>query len=206
MRSIPVRKGRPHIKAGPSSLAVALRSQLEEGRPMNLLNILSQEHQIFRDLIERMERSLNHAETAAREELRDTFLILLPALGRHERIENLIFRHPIAGSNRTGVKLFDEIERQHRDIESLRLELRQALAQSDRGSFEQLKSLAFEIGEKLRLRFRTEETKLWPNYRLSIGRLRESAVAKRALVQVRELERSVERSRATAAGCPGGRR
>lgn len=172
--------------------------------PMNLIDILSREHKIFLGILGRMEKSFKYDEATARRELRDAFLTLLPALQKHEEIEALVFRPPERASGGPAKRLSAEIEAQHRQIEALRGELQKALAEAGSSSFERLKFLAFEIEEKLRLHFRTEETRLWPNYRLAIGRWSESEVARRALRQVGELERCVAQNRVLIAEYLGG--
>lgn len=171
---------------------------------MNLIDILSREHKIFLEILDRMEKSFKYDEATARGELRGAFLTLLPALEKHEKIEALVFRPPERASGGPAKRLLVEIEAQHRQIEALRDELQEALAESDRGSLERIKFLAFEIEEKLRLHFRTEETRLWPNYRLAIGHWSESSIARRALKQVGELERGVARNRTLIAEYLGG--
>ena len=101
---------------------------------MSLLDILYHEHEIFLKIIDRMERSFKYDEATVRDELRDAFLILLPALQKHEHIENLIFSHPARASRGPAKKLMAEIEAQHRKIKSLKTELQKALADSDHSS------------------------------------------------------------------------
>ncbi|MBI4376774.1 MAG: hemerythrin domain-containing protein [Elusimicrobia bacterium] len=158
---------------------------------MSVFLTLTKEHRLFQQLISRLEHSLRYGEDDARAELRRILLVLLPALKRHEQMEDLIFQDPLYRSDKGARRLLVLVEGQHRRIGALHGELLGLLAQQGQVDFRRLRDLMFVFCEKLRLHFHDEETGLWLHYNQTMSRSLEHSINARASQQVRRLEREI---------------
>lgn len=165
---------------------------------MSVIAALSKEHLVFRTLIDRLERSLGYDEQTARAEVRDTLLVLLPALDIHEEIEEAVFGHPTYASKEDAKYLLGETEHQHRQIQELRARLIDALGGGSQDSLKHLKSFVAELVQKLRLHFETEEKKLWPHYQI-YSRSLDASIKRRLEEKVKDLRKNVEKHRLAVA-------
>lgn len=150
---------------------------------MPIIATLIKEHRMFEGLAERLERSLILEETLARSELRDTLLVLVPALERHEELEALAFHEPSEALTKT--------EAQHRLLEQLRGQTFQALQASDAVGFPALKDLVRRLTSALREHFATEEKLLFPTARPSSRRAVQAQV-ERMEKDIQEYWREIE--------------
>lgn len=173
---------------------------------MGLLDLLTREHDVFRALLERMETAFKYGEEIARREIQENLLLLVPALEKHERIEDVAFPVPERGSRADHRRAVAQMAEQHEDVSRLRARALEALEHFDRVSIEELKTLVLRLGDRLRVHFRMEERRLWPEARPALGRAREAAMERRLSRQLRDLERSIERGRAAIGDYLGGRR
>lgn len=173
---------------------------------MSIVEVLTREHRVFERLIGRIERSLKLDEVHAREELRESILVLLVALERHEDIENLVFRQTSAADKRGARALFHEIAVQHRKIGALKDELLQAFDEAQADSYDSIKSLALQLVGKLRSHFQTEENRLWPRYLGLSSRSLERSVSQRAKQSVIKLERDITENTSAVSQYMGGAR
>ena len=161
---------------------------------MSVIGGLMSEHEIFKGLADRLEKSLDYEEPALRSEVRDTLLILLPALDVHEEIEETVFGHPLYASKEEAKLLLGETEYQHGQIQKLRAELIAALQTDSPESLPLLKILAADLVKKLRLHFETEEKRLWPHYR-AYSRSMDKSIKRRLREQVRQLRKGIDDQR-----------
>ena len=155
---------------------------------MRVLKALAQEHRIFLRLIGRIERALSAGEDAARAEVRESLLVLLPALDKHEEIEESAFSAcgPIPGAGR----IEEELEHEHGRVRALRTEVREALGGVDRG-WDAFKPLVLALTRKLRGHFQIEELRLWPRYARAMGRSRDRTLGGRVDQEVKRLANEV---------------
>jgi hypothetical protein len=166
---------------------------------VSVLETLAREHRVFEELIVRLERALKYPEGLARAEWKKTFLVLLPALDRHEEIENIVFEDPAYLSKEGARRLLGEVERQHGKISLLRRDVLEALGDSGLPEFPRLGSLISQLARRLRDHFRAEETRLWPHYRSAMSRSLDRSIARRVREKLRELKRDVSVGDATVA-------
>jgi hypothetical protein len=157
---------------------------------MSVLDTLSREHRLFTRLADRLENSVKLAEDAARSEMKNVLLLLLPALDTHEEIEDLVFGHPYAAQPGARV-ILAEVSAQHSEILALREDLLVALREAAGCPFAALSQMVLNLVQKLKLHFITEETGLWPHYAAS--RARNGALARQAERRVKDLETDVEK-------------
>lgn len=143
---------------------------------MPIIDTLTKEHRLFEGLIERLERSLNLEEPLARSELRDTLLVLVPALERHEEFEALAFHDPS--------EVLTRVEAQHRLVDELRVQTLEALQSHDTVPFPLLKELVRKLTSALRRHFKTEEQELFPTAKPSSR--------KAVQLQVERMERDMQ--------------
>lgn len=160
----------------------------------SVLEALTREHGIFNRLIDRVESSFRWGEDKAREEVREGMLVLLPALEKHDKIEDRVFSHPAYASRQDAKWLLDAVELEHRQIASLRNEIRSALQSEEKVSLPDLKSLLFLLTHKLRQHFQTEETILWPHYNHFARRSLERSPGAGLLKEVQALEEEVRQN------------
>lgn len=149
-------------------------------------------HRLMERLIARLERSPRRGAPTAGKEARDTFLVLLPALERHEKIEDLVF----------GAAMPEEVALQHRKLDRLRAEIAQLIGGADGGDHARFAVLVPLLAAMLRRHFLLEERVLWPRYRAR-GRCLERSTERAARKQVRDLEREIEWGWRAVAGISG---
>lgn len=154
---------------------------------MSLLATLTQEHALFAQLLGRLERALIYEEDAARSEVRNTLLLLLPALDRHERLEDLLFGDLASPAVKAVKGLLAQAELQRAGIQVLRDEIVDLLRGSGEERVPRLKVLVADLCARLRAHFRMEETRLWPAYP-DAGRSPGRALEREAQRRVEELE------------------
>ena len=159
---------------------------------MSILDTLSKEHQLFRRLLDRLEKSLERPEEEAREELQEILLVLFPALNKHEEIESAVFDPEDYGREAGAKEILDFIERQHQSIGSLREEILQVLQGAERYSYEHLKSLVTLLVVGIRRHLDSEEIRLWPHYLRTVSRSLGHSMGRRAESLVKELERDIQ--------------
>ncbi len=158
---------------------------------MSVLAGLAREHAIFKKLLERLEASAARDEATARRDVRKTLLILVSALDKHEKVENLVFGDPSYAS-REGAKLIvDQVGRQHQELSDLRLEFLEATSASEAAPLALLKRLVSLMAEGMRAHFRTEEEVLWPHYE-DFSRSLDAAIRFKIERSVQDLERAVD--------------
>lgn len=143
---------------------------------MPIIETLTKEHRLFEGLIDRLERSLSLQEPIARSELRDTLLVLVPALERHEEFEAIAFHDPSEALSR--------VEAQHRLIDQLRAQTLEALQSHDTVPFPALKEQVRKLASALRRHFKTEEQDLFPSAKPSSR--------KAVQLQVERMERDMQ--------------
>ncbi|HVA66717.1 MAG TPA: hemerythrin domain-containing protein [Elusimicrobiota bacterium] len=131
---------------------------------MSVFAGLEREHRVFARLARQCERSLARGEADARRELAETMRVLLPALVRHEEVEDLLFRDPAYAARNDAKRILAVVDAQHDEIEALRAELEALLRDARRCDFERLKTGVSLFVRKLAFHFETEENLLWPSY------------------------------------------
>lgn len=158
---------------------------------MSVLETLAREHRVFEALVGRLESALKYPEDLARSEWRKIFLVLLPALDRHEEIENIVFEDPACLSKEGSRRLLGEVERQHGNISLLRRDVLEALQDTGLPGFPHVGSLISQLAWRLRDHFRAEETRLWPHYRKAMSRSLDRSISRRVGEKLRQLKRDV---------------
>jgi len=131
---------------------------------MGVFASLAREHRIFSRAARRCEKSLSHAEADARRELEEALRVLLPALERHEEVEDLLFDDPAYAAQKDAKRILAMLGAQHDEIAALRAELAALLQDAQRCDFERLKTSVALFVRKLAFHFETEENLLWPSY------------------------------------------
>lgn len=159
---------------------------------MKVLELLSREHAAFRRLLDRLETDLRHPAPRARAEMSEALQVLLPALDRHEEIEELVFERP-ASEDSADAETLAEVAEQHRAIDALRGEILYALELADDCPFERLHALTGFLSRNLREHLVTEEIKLWPRCQEALRRTFERDLSAHLDRRIRALEREVER-------------
>lgn len=173
---------------------------------MTVLTSLAREHRVFEGLARRLELALRFDPERARRELREVLLVLLPALERHESLEEEVFDRREFRATRGAGPLLAENARQHRRLMELKARLQEALEGLESHPFGRLRAAAAELTEGLRAHFLSEERRLWPRYYRAVGRSFDRALERRARRSVAELERGVRRGVELAADYLGGLR
>ena len=168
---------------------------------MKVLDLLAREHSLFRKLLSQLELDLEHREERARTEIEGGLKTLLPALSRHEEIEDMVFKCPPDAPYDSGEPVA-EVEETLRSISSLREEILYALEQAEECPFERYKALTTFLIDNLRDHLSTEETRLWPLYRGCLSRSLSHSLANHLERRVRVLERELNRGMA-AISMPG---
>jgi len=158
---------------------------------MSVIDVLMGEHQLFRRLIIQLQKALQLQENAARREARDVLLVLLPALERHEELEDLVFGPE--GEEDHSPKIVSELNKEHWRIALLRADIAEVMKDSDQLLGDQYRIKILELVVKLREHFEMEELRLWPRYRELAHKRLGRALERRALAQLKRLHREVER-------------
>ena len=169
---------------------------------MSVLDTFAGEHAVFERLIQELQDALRQDEDSARRALRDTLLILIPALESHEKLEDLVF----SGAVKKGAgKAISELNKEHWRIALLRRELLEAMKDSWEFPFDKLSELMLKLVCELRQHFLMEERRLWPRYRELAGRSAGRALERRAQLQLKRLLGEVQRRREALTECGGAR-
>jgi hemerythrin-like domain-containing protein len=163
---------------------------------MNVREVLSREHRSFRLTLDALEREADQHESRAKSALADSLRLLLPALDRHEELEDLIFEF---ASMEDGGEALDAVAAQHRGIAELREEILEVLERVDACSFDRLRGLALFLAQSLRVHLNTEESRLWESFRDLLDRPCDAVLAERLRRRARVLERELRRGRAAIA-------
>jgi len=159
---------------------------------MKVLDLLAREHAVFRKLLNQLELDLEHREERARTEIDAALKTLLPALSRHEEIEDMVFKCPPDAPYDDGEPVA-EVEETLRSISALREEILYALEQAEECPFERYKALAAFLIDNLRDHFNTEESRLWPLYRGCLSRSLSNSLSNHLERRVKVLERELNR-------------
>lgn len=162
---------------------------------MKVLDLLAREHALFRKLLDRLELDLEHPEERARTEIDSALKTLLPALSRHEKIEDMVFSSPPDTPYHDG-RPIDEATQTLNAISALREEILYALEQSEECPFERYKALTTFLVDNLRDHLSTEETRLWPLYRGCLSRSLDHSLSNHLERRVKVLERELNRGTA----------
>lgn len=163
---------------------------------MSLFAVLAKEHLLFKRLVDRLERALSYDPRTAKSEIRETLLVLFPALERHEELEDLLFAPRGRPRSSAAKKAATRVEVQHRRIAALRADAAERLAMAEDATAGDLPAVILPLVKRLREHFRTEETVLWPHYEGS-SRSLTRGLERRAAARVKELESEVRRSQRT---------
>ncbi|MBI3553395.1 MAG: hemerythrin domain-containing protein [Elusimicrobia bacterium] len=162
---------------------------------MSVLDTLSGEHALFVGLVKDLQNGLKYDEETARRLVRDVLLILLPALEKHEQIEDLVFGGA-SWPGRSTQRVAAELNKEHWRIALLRGELTELMKESSQCPFGRYQEKVMELAVKLHEHFLMEETRLWPRYRELAGRSVNRSLERRAQEQLKRLLREVERRKA----------
>ncbi|OGS01600.1 MAG: hypothetical protein A2V88_06070 [Elusimicrobia bacterium RBG_16_66_12] len=162
---------------------------------MKVLDLLAKEHSLFRKLLNQLELDLEHTEERARTEIDEALKTLLPALSRHEEIEDMVFKCPPDAPYDSGEPVA-EAEETLRSISALREEILYALEQSEQCPFERYKALTTFLVDNLRDHLNTEETRLWPLYRDCLSRSLSHSLTNHLERRVKVLEKEIIRGMA----------
>jgi hypothetical protein len=109
---------------------------------MGVFASLAREHRIFSRAARRCEKSLSHAEADARRELEEALRVLLPALERHEEVEDLLFDDPAYAAQKDAKRILAMLGAQHDEIAALRA------PQDERRAFRAKARVSFRNGRK----------------------------------------------------------
>lgn len=165
---------------------------------MSVLRGLAREHAAFARLISRLEESAGGDPKSARRNVRNSLLILLSALDRHEKVEDIVFGNPTYAGREDARLILEQVEFQHGLIQDLRAEFLDTITASEAVPIPRLKFLATRLAECLRAHFRTEEESLWPHYE-SVSRSLGAATRRRLERDVRALESEISANSASLA-------
>ena len=158
---------------------------------MRVFDALLREHNAFRRLAHRLRHAPDHDPDTSREELRSCLLVLLPALERHELLED---------------EMFGEGNPQHAALDRLKERLRQALNDADSRGTGELADLSKKLARLLVRHFDDEEKLIWPQYKDIVGRTLDGSYAKRAERHADALEREIRLTRELIEEYLGGRK
>lgn len=172
---------------------------------MRIFAALAREHGVFKRMIDRMERALSWEETAARAEIREALLVFLPALDRHEEIEDMVFSDPDYAESEGAGKIIAELKREHGRVDRIRDEIHQVVELTE-CPWDRFERVVEELAEKLRRHFSLEERRLWPHYLRAMSRSRDRTAARRVDQAVKKLEEAVEKNRLEVSDYLEGRR
>ncbi len=158
---------------------------------MSVFNALGREHQLFESLLGRLEECLEEPDREnAVDEIKKLMLILLPALEKHEALEDELF--PSGEDGEAEPKAGRLAARQHRALDAFRESLRRTLESTGRASFEEIRSAVLSFAEGLRRHFTTEERDLWPLYHRNMSRSLGNSTERRARRFVAAMERELK--------------
>lgn len=160
---------------------------------MTLFETLGREHGVFRRLIARLRAAREDEPIPGRTAVVQTLLVLLPALKRHDELEDALFRRVDAALDNDEELARRLVEAQHASLRSLRSEIETALAEQRASPFARLAGLAETLGEKLSWHLQTEEMLLWPLYARGDSRSIEASLQRRAQESLRHVQYAVAR-------------
>ncbi len=159
---------------------------------MSVLAALAREHRLFERLIARLRPADDVEPGEARVQLEEALALLLPALDRHDRLEDLVYGRPEASWPKDEELAHRLVEAQHASIHALRAEV-SAVLETD-CPLARLAALAGLLAEKLKWHLQTEEMLLWPLQARRHGRSIDGSLERQARRDVEELERAVSRA------------
>lgn len=170
---------------------------------MSVLNCLTREHRLFERLLERLrqgiESSGDHASALL---ITETLQVMLPALDRHDVLEDLVFGQPGPSMGVDEKRARELVEAQHMALQRLREDVHDLL-RDHTAPLPRLKSLAELLAGRLEWHFKTEEMLLWPLQVKTCSRSVGHSLELRAEKNVRDLEKAVARFSNVAAGRMG---
>lgn len=143
---------------------------------MSVFNALLREHAAFRKLAKRLRRAPDHDPDTARQELRACLLLLLPALDRHESLED---------------EMFGDANPQHAALDRIKERLREALSDADLRKTAELSELSKSLARLLVRHFDDEEKLIWPEYKRIMERTLDNSFSKRAERHATQLEQEI---------------
>jgi hypothetical protein len=162
---------------------------------MSVIRGLAREHAAFAKLIERLEASAAGDEQAARRDVRNTLLILLSALDKHEKAEDVVFGQPGYAFREDAKLILDAVASQHRRFQELRLEFLETVTSSEDVPLQRLRFLVKRMAETLRAHFKTEEERLWPHYE-KYSRSLDASIRRRLELSVKAVDNEIAANRA----------
>jgi iron-sulfur cluster repair protein YtfE (RIC family) len=165
---------------------------------VSVIQGLRREHADFTKLIKRLEASATGDSSTARREVRNTLLILVSALDKHEKVEDVVFGNPSYASREDAKRIIDQVEFQHQKIQELRLEFLEAIISSDAVPIQRLQFLVSRMADSLRMHFKTEEECLWPHYE-NFSRSLDASIRRRLDQSVKTLESDIAANSAAIA-------
>jgi hypothetical protein len=160
---------------------------------MNIIAELSREHRLFERLTARLHPHPELEDDQARARIVEALLVLLPALDRHDRLEETVFSRPEAHWPKDAELVHRLAEAQHDSLRALRSEIAAVLASQLETRFSRLAALADLFAEKLKWHLQTEELLLWPLYAKLSPRSIDHSAARQAAENAAVLKRAVER-------------
>lgn len=164
---------------------------------MKVLDALAGEHLCFRGIMDRLERCAASVDAESSFQVRALLRVLLPALDRHEQIEDIVFSASAFPPSAAPAALA-RIEAQHEAWESLRLGLLDALESPEDEAASKIEALLPLLIASLRTHLETEERLLWPAYREVVTSNSDKAAFRRIDPLVRLLEKSLTQAVGTA--------
>jgi hypothetical protein len=157
---------------------------------MSIIAILAREHRLFERLVQQLEDGADLPQPLARARVAEALLVLLPALERHDRIEDLVFGDEAGGSDQDSRRAHDIVDAQHQALRALREEIEVLLRDEADSVFNRLRGLILLLTAKLQWHFKTEEMLLWPR-QAALGRSVGRSLEREAAKSVAELEAAV---------------
>ncbi|MBI3549054.1 MAG: hemerythrin domain-containing protein [Elusimicrobia bacterium] len=155
---------------------------------MSVLEVLAKEHAVFREANAQLRSCFQMQDSRAERHLRDILLALIPALERHEEIEDIVFGHSDVATASDILVYMEEAERQHRLIDSMRGTLLAAVRGSRWKSIDQMRPLVLPFVAALEAHLSAEERRLWPAYLKRFSRSLAHSAERQARDSLRRLE------------------
>jgi hypothetical protein len=159
---------------------------------MTIFQVLTREHRLFERLSSRLRGAGELGPSHGRARVAEVLLVLLPALQRHDALEETVFGRPRGEWPRDELLAGELVEAQHGALRELRSSIEAVLAGESKSTFPRLAELAELLADKLQWHFRSEEMLLWPLYAKRESRSLARSGLREAERGVRELEDSVE--------------
>lgn len=160
---------------------------------MSVLKALKREHELFDDLLDRLEELCRDEGRGAGSAIRDALETLFPALRQHETVERLVFQSA-RGRERS---VSEPIEEQHQELRRYEEDILAVLMAGKRCTDPSLKVLILSLCRSLREHFRMEEELLWPLAARRITAMAYSSAEPEGWERIRALEAEIaKRNRA----------